>query len=650
MNNVWTSIACKAPCAARQVSRKPLLRLFNGYARSIAGQHGRSVARGDTVRSTLPKVQSNGFTTSCILSAKGRKAGMKAPKSKPTPPSKPQSSTLQAADRGLSHAGMVDDASTSSHALTLEDAQESLTWRDYDPTGGMPLPSGELDQPNINKLFGSEGLDADTGNYILSVMYWRRQSGALIDEGLDFPSNSGVTREQALQGLEYIRALEPEFDEEAAGQTWANEETLRLQETLRDRAVKIGLYKPEEADDVGAEAGGIAEQSDQGTDYGRERNRDSQLMKLRQENIRKQEQEVKEREAKQAVDELAAINKHRGPLELGGGVQPPTGIVKYTPHGIDVRPKLNTWIQPVERKDWVKKYEKEAEIYADGKLPELSLVQYLGPSFAFMLLVLSLAYYTSENYTPPPQSARMYPDTPPAVVTVAALTGALAAGFFLARLPPLWKITNKYFTIVPAYPSPVSIVGAAFRHQPLSHLLTNGISLIFFGLSLHEDVGRGTFLAVFFASGAVGGFSALAYNVLRKNFTTYIFGSSSCVLGVAAAAIVVRPERKLKVAGYEVPIAMWLLLAGYGTLQVVAAARGLMPGIDHAGHIGGIITGIMSAAWIRRKARMEREAKEQIEPQEGKGFAWGIRRAILGKPGTKTVEDGVEGEAKEAEG
>jgi rhomboid-like protein len=177
----------------------------------------------------------------------------------------------------------------------------------------------------------------------------------------------------------------------------------------------------------------------------------------------------------------------------------------------------------------------------------------------------------------------------------------------------MWKTVNKYFTIVPMAPYAVSILGAALRHQPLSHLLTNGISLVFFGLSLHEDVGRGTFLAIFFASGAVGGFSALAWNVLRQNWYTYIFGSSSCVLGVAAAAIVVRPERKMKVAGYELPVAMWLLLVLYGTAQVVVAARGLMPGIDHAGHIGGLVVGTVSAWMLRRKATRARDGRD-LEP------------------------------------
>lgn len=621
MNNVWTTIAFRAPCAARQLRYKPLLHLFNGYARSLSGCNVRSASIWSPVPTALPsQIHRDGFSTSTFLSAKdtGRKVGMKAPRSKP-------SSTLKAAkdphpqvnttSTATSEGGFKDE-DFKSNVHKQENFNDVLTWRDYDPTGGLPLPSGELEQAKIHDIFGSEEMDADTGNYILSVMYWRRMSGALIDQGLDFPKSTGISREQAMLGLGHVRGLEPDFDEEAAGQVWINEETLRLQGTLRDRAVKIGLYKPEEEDVVEEEP--APNESEQGTEYGRERNKDSQLVQLRNENIRKREEEEALQKRKKEAEELAAFHKHRGPLELGGGVQPPTGIIKYEPGGIAIRPESKTWLQRGERADWVKRYEEAAQVTPDSAPRDTPIVQRLGPAFILMLATLYAAYWLSESYTPPPRSARIFPDTPPAVATVATLAGALVATFLLSRLPPLWRFTNKYLTIVPAYPYAMSILGAAFRHQPFSHLVTNTISLAVFGLMLHEDVGRGTFLAVFFASGAVGGFSALAYNVLRRNFTTYIFGSSSCVLGVAAAAIMVRPERRMKIAGYEVPVAMWLLLAGYGALQFVAAARGMMPGIDHAGHIGGLVVGTASALWLRRKARTQSGRKEsKIEGHPG---------------------------------
>ena len=100
----------------------------------------------------------------------------------------------------------------------------------------------------------------------------------------------------------------------------------------------------------------------------------------------------------------------------------------------------------------------------------------------------------------------------------------------------------------------------------------------------------------------------------------YIFGSSSCVLGVVAAACTLRPNGTIRVWGYDVPIAAWLFLAVYGVGQTVVAWRGLMPGIDHAGHLGGLAAGFVSALLVRGKVRREREQEER-KADSGSGMA-----------------------------
>lgn len=60
--------------------------------------------------------------------------------------------------------------------------------------------------------------------------------------------------------------------------------------------------------------------------------------------------------------------------------------------------------------------------------------------------------------------------------------------------------------------------------------------------AVHDDVGRGTFLAVYLACGTVGTYGSLAFNVLAKRWMNYSFGSSTAVIGTMAAACLIRAK------------------------------------------------------------------------------------------------------------
>lgn len=463
----------------------------------------------------------------------------------------------------------------------------------------MPLPGGERSQPEINGIFGNEDVDVDTGNYVLSVMYWRRMSGALIDIGLDFSPDRGVSRQQALRGLEYVRSLDPGFDEQAAGGVWAEEEAERLREELRARAVGLGLYKADEQETSAREE----EESDQGTEYGRSRTGESQLQRIREENEARWEAEQATKAVEAAKQEKAELHSTRGPLELGAGVQPATALTTTANGGIAITEgQKKAWLQPVERKPWVKYYEEQATIIKDNVVPHLSTFRRLIPSIVLAMVVLSACVYVSDNYTPPPKSARMFPDVPPAVATLGAITAGLMATFILSRLPIFWRANSKYFALVPAYPYAVSLLGASWRHDTLAHLAMNLLSLWLFGLSLHEEVGRGTFLGIYIASGVVGGYASLVFNVLNKQWMSYIFGSSGCVLGVVGASCALRPNGTVNVFGYELPMAAWTFLGFYAVAELVGLVRRGKTTIDHAGHLGGIASGVAAAMYLRKRA------------------------------------------------
>lgn len=52
---------------------------------------------------------------------------------------------------------------------------------------------------------------------------------------------------------------------------------------------------------------------------------------------------------------------------------------------------------------------------------------------------------------------------------------------------------------------------------------------------MHDDVGRGTFLAIYVASGAAGSFTSLAAGILSNNVALTSLGASGAISGLVAA-------------------------------------------------------------------------------------------------------------------
>lgn len=97
-------------------------------------------------------------------------------------------------------------------------------------------------------------------------------------------------------------------------------------------------------------------------------------------------------------------------------------------------------------------------------------------------MVLALCYGFAVTYQPPAKADRMWPSLPPAAATVSAIIGINVGIFVLWRAwPPAWRLLNRYFINVAAYPRVFGLVGNVFSHQHLMHLGINMSVLWFFG-------------------------------------------------------------------------------------------------------------------------------------------------------------------------
>ncbi|CAD0107228.1 unnamed protein product, partial [Aureobasidium uvarum] len=487
------------------------------------------------------------------------------------------------------------DVQKTGHGQRLARRRRELpTWRDYDPEIGIPLPSGELDQATITEIFGPD-MHCDDGNHVLRLMHYRRLSGSLIDIGVDFPKESGISSEMATKALEYIRTLDPAFDENEAGAAWADSEIMKVEQQYMARAERLGIYK--RADDSLPEE----PQQSAGTSdiYG-----ESALDKLRKANKarwmeedRKKEEAKKQQEAER-VTALKAEAKDNSPevesKEESGKIFSPFDEIALA------QPTQKAWLEPVERKPWVKYYEEQATIIKDNKIPNLSTLRRLGPSALVLLTVLAGCWMLDETYNPPPRSARMFPDVPPAIATLGAITAINLAVFVAWRVPPLWRTMNKTFQVTAAYPFAIGTLGSQFSHQSFRHLFVNMAMLWPFGW-----IRRGTFLAVYLACGTVGTYGSLAFNVLAKRWMNYSFGSSTAVIGTMAAALL----------GYEIPDITGLTVLGIiAGFEVLRAWRGKNTRTDYPGHLSGLAAGVFTGFYVRYKTAATLMTRRESTP------------------------------------
>lgn len=59
---------------------------------------------------------------------------------------------------------------------------------------------------------------------------------------------------------------------------------------------------------------------------------------------------------------------------------------------------------------------------------------------------------------------------------------------------------------------------------------------------MHDEIGRGSFLAVYLASGALSSYFSLTVNVLRRFLITTSVGASGAVMGVIATWLAYHSE------------------------------------------------------------------------------------------------------------
>ncbi|OJI97673.1 hypothetical protein ASPVEDRAFT_37096 [Aspergillus versicolor CBS 583.65] len=459
---------------------------------------------------------------------------------------------------------------------------------------GVQLRNEPFSKAEIEQVFGTRTkLSPAMGNRVLSVLQARRLAGTL---DLDLPADIKRVSHPAIldKGLEYLRKNYP-LDEDAAIMARIEREERETEEKFIRQAEDLGLYKPQSGS-YGAELGEKNDPSGKSV-LAEIRKRNEERLLAEAENKRQEWLEGEEHDREKLKQHLAkntALQKFEdtSALEVRGRADP------------SQRPLLA----------WIQKHHLRATD-TDADFSALTTSTRLLPALIFTLLTLGLCYGFAVTYEAPARTDRMWPNLPPAAATVGAIIGINVGVFALWRAwPPAWRLLNRYFISVPAYPRVFSLVGNVFSHQTITHLGINMFVLWIFGTRLHDDIGRGNFLALYLASGVLGSFASLTTHVLKNSLFITSLGASGAIAGMVAASGLIHSDEKWTIAflprdwQQQLSAPAWMFLAGLVTFDIAGAVMNRrMPKLDYYAHLGGYLTGAIFALNWRENMRKERE-------------------------------------------
>lgn len=172
------------------------------------------------------------------------------------------------------------------------------------------------------------------------------------------------------------------------------------------------------------------------------------------------------------------------------------------------------------------------------------------------------------------------------------------------------------------------LISCQFLHFGLIHLAFNAAALLQLGPLAEQWYGRGHFLALYLVAGIGGGFGTLLWNPEVNSA-----GASGAIFGVIGGLLAFVSRRDL-----GVPVrAMLSLRRSFLTFGGISLAAGfLLPGVDNAAHVGGLVTGFVAGHVLARPITPEaRNRRDWVGPLlllAGAGALFVYLAGALGSP------------------
>lgn len=148
---------------------------------------------------------------------------------------------------------------------------------------------------------------------------------------------------------------------------------------------------------------------------------------------------------------------------------------------------------------------------------------------------------------------------------------------------------------------PWTILVSIFAHSTsaITHILFNGLGILFFGTTTERLIGTRRFTWLFLGAGIAGGIAQIALTQLIFDLDIPGLGASGALMGIMGTLVVLAPRLTVLVFGI-VPTPLWGLAIFYVVLDLFGA---ITPGggVGNFAHLAGLATGLIFGYYLRQK-------------------------------------------------
>jgi membrane associated rhomboid family serine protease len=177
------------------------------------------------------------------------------------------------------------------------------------------------------------------------------------------------------------------------------------------------------------------------------------------------------------------------------------------------------------------------------------------------------------------------------ILNVLVYLGVNIAAFNGSNIIPYLGLYGSWSGLIER---PWTLITYMFTQADFIHLLTNMLTLYFFGSFLNRVAGPRNFLLIYFGGGIIGGLFVILFS------SPYVatIGASGAVFALGGALAIVAPKVKVFIFPIPVPMPLWVgVLIGFLILLPFSF-------ISWQGHLGGLLFGLAAGLYLRHRLKI----------------------------------------------